>query len=164
MAMSVWRRRRPSGVTIPLLERSVPPEIHYLCKTLEPLAARVRALRCTALHTEDICCNLGYGTTGRVPVHGARWWSAQIPNSAAAMPPRLRSATRQRLQLLLGDDLMVLFAAACAGRSRRLHTLSARFAMVSALMMAVAEALPKTTKIILEVRHGCRDRPSRLSS
>ena len=49
MAMSVWRRRRPSGVTIPLLERSVPPEIHYFCKTLEPSAARVRALRCTAL-------------------------------------------------------------------------------------------------------------------
>ena len=31
-------------------------------------------------------------------------------------------------------------------------------------MMAVPKALPKTTKIILEVRHGCRDRPSRLSS
>ena len=95
---------------------------------------------------------------------GARRWRAQIANSAAVMPPRSRSATRQRLQLLLGDDLMVLFAAACAGRSRRLHTLSAKFAMLSALVMAVPKALPKTTKIILEVRHGCRDRPSRLSS
>ena len=86
------------------------------------------------VHTEDICCILGYGSPGRVPVHGARWWRAQIPNNTAAMPPRSRSATRQRLQLLLGDDLMVLFAAACAGRSRRLHTLSARFAVVSALI------------------------------
>ena len=75
------------------------------------------------------------------------------------MPPRSRSATRQRLQLLLGDDLMVLFAAACAGRSRRLRTLSTRFAMESVLVMAVPEALPNTTKMILEVRHGCRDRP-----
>ena len=141
--------------------------LHVHIATLEEnarLREQVASIQMLPVHTEDICCILGYGTTGRVPVHGARWWRAQIPNNTAAMPPRSRSATRQRLQLLLGDDLMVLFAAACAGRSRRLHTLSVRFAVVSALMMAVAEALLKTSKIILEVRHGCRDRPSRLSS
>ena len=36
--------------------------------------------------------------------------------------------------------------------------------MESALVMAVPEALPNTTKMILEVRHGCRDRPPRFFS
>ena len=80
------------------------------------------------------------------------------------MPPRSRSATRQRLQLLLGDDSTVLFAAACAGRSRRLRTSSAVFATVALPVMAVPEALPNTTKIMYEVRHGCRDRSPRLFS
>ena len=99
-----------------------------------------------------------------MPVHGARWWRAQIPNSAAAMPPRSRSATRQRLQLLLGDDSTVLFAAACAGRCRRLRTSSATFATMAVPVMAVPEALSNTTKIMYEVHHGCRDRSPRLFS
>ena len=80
------------------------------------------------------------------------------------MPPRSRSATRQRLQLLLGDDSTVLFAAACAGRSRRLRTSSAVFATVALPVMAVPEALSNTTKMMYEVRHGCRDRSPRLFS